>query len=80
MHWCDDSMTGKKRLLGKKEMLSKLGRGDSTDICDAFHILMSVYEAVEFGDEMNVGRQMVNEDSEAYASDMVDIYDDSTWA
>lgn len=80
IQWADDSMTGKKRLLGKKEMISRLGRGDSTDICDAFHQVLSEYETVEFGDELNIGRQMVNEDSEAYAADEVDIYDDSTWA
>ena len=80
IQWADDSMTGKKRLLGKKEMISKLGRGDSTDICDSFHMLMSVYETVEFGDELNVGRKMIDEDSDSYAMDEVDIYDDSTWA
>ena len=79
IQWADDSMSGKKRLLGKKEMISKLGRGESTDICDAFHMIMSVYESVEFGDELNIGRKMVDEDSEAYASDVVDIYDDSSW-
>ena len=80
IQWADDSMTGKKRLLGKKEMISKLGRGESTDICDTFHMLMSVYETVEMGEELNVGRQMIADDSEDYASDMVNIYDDSTWA
>ena len=79
IQWADDSMTGKKRLLSKKEMISKLGRGESTDICDTFHMLLSVYEAVEFGDELNVGRKMVDENSDAYSDDTVDIYDESNW-
>lgn len=79
IQWADDSMTGKKRLLSKKEMISKLGRGESTDIWDTFHMLLSVYEAVEFGDELNVGRKMVDEDSDAYSDDTVDIYDESNW-
>lgn len=80
VQWCDDSMTGKKRLLGKKEMISRLGHGESTDICDSFHMVMSAYETEEFGDELNVGRRIADEDSEKNAYDMVDIYDDSTWA
>lgn len=80
IQWSDDSTTGKKRLLGKKEMISKLGHGESTDICDTFHMLMSVYEAEEFGDELNVGRKMADGETEDFEGDTVDIYDDSTWA
>ena len=77
--WADDSMTGKKRLLGKKEMISKLGHGDSTDICDAAHMVLSQYETIEFGDELNAGRKMAEEENDSYAEGEFDIYDDSNW-
>lgn len=80
IQWADDSITGKKRLLGKKEMINKLGKGDSTDICDAFHMLMSVYESYEIGAELEAAQQMIDEDSKAYGTEYADIYNDSTWA
>ena len=79
VQWNDDSLTGKKRLLSKKEMNSQLGRGDSMDILDALHELMSVYEQCEMGMEIEHGRQMVDEESE-YSTNTADIYDDSFWA
>lgn len=79
--WMDDSISGKKRLAGKKEMNSKLGRsGDSMDVLDMCHMLMSIYEQYEIGTELDAAMQMIEEDSKAYGSEYADIYDDSTWA
>lgn len=78
VQWNEDSLSGKKRLLSKKEMNSQLGRGDSMDVLDALHMLMSVYEHCEMGAEIETGRKMVGEESSN--ADAVDIYDDSFWA
>ena len=78
--WADDSVSGKKRLATKKEMNSKLGKGESMDIWDACHMLMSAYEQYEFGAELTAGREAVAEEARMYDSDFCDIYDDSTWA
>lgn len=79
IQWNDDSITGKKRLLSKKEMVAKLGHGDSTDIFDAWHQLMSVYEGCELGEELRIGQRMAEDEEESCESDMVNIYDDTTW-
>lgn len=78
VQWNEDSLSGKKRLLSKKEMNSQLGRGDSMDVLDALHQLMSVYEHCEMGAEIETGRKMAGEESSN--ADAVDIYDDSFWA
>lgn len=78
VQWNEDSLSGKKRLLSKKEMNSQLGRGDSMDVLDALHMLMSVYEHCEMGAEIETGRKMADEESSN--ADVVDIYDDSFWA
>lgn len=81
VQWADDSISGKKRLLSKKEMNSQLGRsGDSMDCLDTAHMLMSVYEQYEIGAELEVGRQMAEDERREYGSEICDIYDDSTWA
>ena len=59
-------------------MNSQLGRGDSMDVLDALHMLMSVYEHCEMGAEIETGRKMAGEESSN--ADAVDIYDDSFWA
>ena len=78
IQWTEDTMSGKQRLLEKKEMNSKLGRGESMDCCDAAHFLMSEYEYMEFGEELNekADNRFYAENSNEY----VNIYDDSTWA
>lgn len=78
--WADDSLSGKKRLLGKKEMNSQLGKGMSLDVLDMCHMLMSVYEQYEIGMELEVGRKIVEEESAEYGPEYADIYNDSTWA
>ena len=78
--WADDSVSGKKRLATKKEMNSKLGKGDSMDIWDACHMLMSAYEQYEFGAELTAGREAVAEEAQMCGNDYCNIYDDSTWA
>lgn len=80
IQWVEDSISGKKRLLGKKEMISKLGKGDSTDVCDAWHMLMSVYESFEIGGELEIGRRMADDEEFECGPETCDIYDDSTWA
>lgn len=78
IQWTEDTMSGKLRLLEKKEMNAKLGRGESMDCCDAAHFLMSEYEYMEFGEELN---EKVDEWQRAENSnEFVNIYDDSTWA
>lgn len=77
--WTDDGLSGKKRLATKKEMNSKLGKGDSMDCLDAIHMLMSVYEQDEMGMEYERGRRLA-EDSEDDRLNYCDIYDESTWA
>lgn len=78
--WADDSMTGKKRLLGKKEMNSQLGKGDSMDCMDACHQLFCIYEQIEMGEELNMGRKLIEEESEICGEGYCNIYEDSTWA
>lgn len=81
VQWADDSISGKKRLLTKKEMNSQLGRsGDSMDCLDTAHMVMSVYEQLEIGAELETGRQMVSDEQNEYGEEYCDIYDDSTWA
>lgn len=76
--WAEDVMSGKQRLLEKKEMNSHLGRGESMDVWDMISSLMSEYATEEYGDEVNSGRRAVDEDMEAEGC--VNIYDDSIWA
>lgn len=79
--WADDSISGKKRLCGKKEMNTRLGRsGDSMDILDTLQQIMSVYEQYEFGSELSVGQRLASEEDNEHDSEYCDIYDDSTWA
>lgn len=78
VQWTEDTMSGKQRLLEKKEMNSKLGRGESMDCLDSAHMLMSVYEGVEFG--MELEHKSDYWEDERYNNELVNIYDDSTWA
>lgn len=78
--WADDSLSGKKRLLGKKEMNSQLGKGESMDCLDACHQIFSIYEQIEMGEELNMGRKLIEEESEAYGDGYCNIFEDSTWA
>lgn len=78
--WAEDGISGKKRLLTKKEMVNQLGAGDSTDVLDAFHQLMSAYETFEMGSELDAGKNIVQEEAESCDSDIVNIYDNSLWA
>lgn len=80
VQWAEDSISGKRRLLGKKEMNSQLGRGESMDILDMCHMLMSVYEPYEMGTELDIGRRMATESEQEYGAEECDIYDDTTWA
>lgn len=80
VQWAEDSISGKRRLLGKKEMNSQLGRGESMDILDMCHMLMSVYEPYEMGSELDIGRRMATESEQEYGAEECDIYDDTTWA
>lgn len=80
VQWADDNISGKKRLLGKKEMNRQLGKGESMDIWDMASMLMSVYEQYELGMELAAGRKMIDEEDAEYGSEYVDIYDDSNWA
>lgn len=81
VQWADDSISGKKRLLTKKEMNSQLGRsGDSMDCLDTAHMVMSIYEQLEIGTELETGRQMVADEQHEYDNEYCDIYDDATWA
>lgn len=78
--WADDSLSGKKRLLGKKEMNSQLGKGDSMDCLDACHQLFSIYEQIEMGEELNMGQRLIEEEAEACGEGYCNIFEDSTWA
>lgn len=78
--WAEDSLSGKKRLLTKKEMNSQLGKGDSMDCLDACHQLFSIYEQIEMGEELNMGRKLIEEESEICGEGYCNIYEDSTWA
>ena len=78
VQWTEDNTSGKKRLLSKKEMVTQLGHGDSTDILDTAQMLMSRYEQCEFGLELDMGRKEVEEENAN--GDTFDIYNDSNWA
>lgn len=78
--WAEDNTSGKKRLLGKKEMLSQLGRGESTDIWDMAHMLMSMYEAYELGMELEIGKKLMNEETSVDEEGVFNIFDDQNWA
>lgn len=77
VQWSEDNMSGKKRLLSKKEMTTQLGRGESTDILDTAQMLMSAYEQCEYGLELDMARREDQEESEVGT---FDIYEDSNWA
>lgn len=77
--WKDDFTDGKMRLLGKKDMNMQLGRGESMDCLDAAQMVMSVYEGVEFGEELRTGRALVEEET-VDNEEAINAYDDSTWA
>lgn len=77
--WVEDNVSGKKRLPGKKEMNSQLGRGESMDCWDMASMIMSAYESCEIGSELEKGKKMLAEESE-YSTESVNIFDDSTWA
>lgn len=78
--WAEDNLSGKRRLLGKKEMISKLGRGESTDILDMCHQIASIYEKDELGRELERGREIVKEEQMRHEDMAFDIYDDTSWA
>lgn len=77
--WAEDNTSGKKRLLGKKEMLSQLGHGESTDIWDMAHMLMSMYEAYELGMELEIGKKLMNEETSVGEEGVFNIFDDQNW-
>lgn len=79
VQWTEDNTSGKKRLLTKKEMVSKLGKGESTDILDTAQMLMSVFEMSELGMELEIGRNEMEEEASEYG-DAFDVTEDSNWA
>lgn len=78
IQWVEDNTSGKKRLIGKKEMISQLGKGDSTDIWDAVSECAAMYEQYELGMEMDAGRRAASEESDngEYA---FNIFEESNW-
>ena len=78
--WAEDNLSGKSRLLWKKEMISKLGRGESTDILDMCHQIASIYDKDELGRELERGREIVKEEQMSREDMTFDIYDDTSWA
>ena len=72
------SPSGKKRLLTKKEMNSQLGKNRSMDVLDpcAMRFYPDLYS--EYGQELANGA--VAEEEYIDGLEMVNIYDDSTWA
>lgn len=79
IQYSEDNVSGKKRLLSKKELTSQLGKGESTDILDACHQIMSIYEGYELGTELAIGKDIADEESDG-DMETCDIFDDSTWA
>lgn len=79
IQYSEDNVSGKKRLLSKKELTSQLGKGESTDILDACHQIMSIYEGYELGTELAIGKDIADEESDG-DMEACDIFDDSTWA
>lgn len=71
--------SGKHRLLTKKEMNSQLGKSRSMDVLDPCAMRFYPDLQSEYGQELAHEREWVKADEE-YEHDMVDIYEDSTWA
>lgn len=80
VQWSEDNLSGKKYLLSKKQMIRGLGKGESMDVLDMCHMVMSVYDRCELGAELEVGRQKAYEATKEYGEEICNIYDDSTWA
>ncbi len=73
-----DAPNGKKRLLTKKEMNKKLGRGRSMDLLDPVAMRMYPLLSIAEGYELETMRKFTREQEEE-TPDMIDIYDERNW-
>lgn len=71
-----DMPSGKKRLLSKKEMNQKLGKGRSMDLLDPCAMRMLPVLDLPYGDELqNTAQEYVEDEELAHGG----IYDETTW-
>lgn len=73
----EEDFSGKKKLLTKKAMNSRLTGSKSMDLCDAIHMVMSQYIFCEYGTELEVAPQ--NDDYEDGNNGGANIYDETFW-
>jgi hypothetical protein len=75
-----DGLSGKKRLMTKKEMNKKLGRGRSMDLLDPTAMRMYPLLDIADGYELESSRRDYEREQEALSSgEKVDIYDETNW-
>ena len=75
-----DAPNGKKRLMTKKELNQKLGKGRSMDLLDCCSMRMMPLLDIQDGYELETGRRFVNEyENEIASNERVNIYDDMSF-
>lgn len=75
-----DMATGRKTLLNKKEMNQMLGKGRSMDLLDPIAMRMLPLLRFEYGQELIMTTQELQQEQDEYSQYTESVYDESLWS